>query len=251
MIIVDDRIGSADLAGPLRKMGVAVEVTRLEFGDLTFTGRGSKDYPVQVGIELKKVPDLLQSLRDGRLTGHQLPGMMDPNKGLYDYGWLLVEGTTCLDPQTGILLECNRYKNPLRGKWTYAELQKRLLSLEQQFNVRTVWCADRTHTLRWIICLYRWWTDQAMDSHGSATATHTPRVMGWLTVSPFREAVMKWPHIGPKLSQTVEATFGTLQRAANASVDEWAAIQVGDARTGTSRRLGLKCAEDIVRFLHG
>lgn len=252
MIIVDDRIGSADLGPQLRKLGVDTTIARLEFGDLAFEGKGAENTTVQIGVELKKVPDLLQSLREGRLTGRQLPGMMDETKGLYDYGWLLIEGGITINAKNGeIGIKTAWGKRSTNfGTWTYAELQKRLFTLEQQWDVRTVWCADRAETLRWLVTLYRWWTDRALDGHASALQTHRP--MGWLKVSPFREAVMRWPHIGPKLSKTVEDAFdGNLRTAANAGIDQWAALTVGDVRTGTSRRLGMKAASNIVDFLNG
>jgi ERCC4-type nuclease len=92
MILVDQRTGSADLEPQLKALGLPTELMFMEFGDIAWTGRGENGTAVQVGIELKKLPDLLTSLRDGRLPNHQVPGMLKKPEGAYDYGWLIVEG---------------------------------------------------------------------------------------------------------------------------------------------------------------
>lgn len=86
-IRVDDRTGSKELVKHFQAYGIAPEVTRLEFGDLDFSGCG----PVgrcSVVIERKRIDDLTQSMTSHRLSGHQLPGMCR----LHDYGYLIVEG---------------------------------------------------------------------------------------------------------------------------------------------------------------
>jgi ERCC4-type nuclease len=80
----------------LSKAGLPVDAsTQLEAGDLFFVGRGDKGAATTIGIEHKKVADLIASLRTGRLQGVQLPGMRAAEAGatpLYDYAYLMVEG---------------------------------------------------------------------------------------------------------------------------------------------------------------
>ena len=75
MIWVDSRIGSKDLAAPLTRLGLPAELTTLPFGDIAFEGQGDDRGPLTVGIEFKVLTDLVQSLRSGRLVGHQVPGL--------------------------------------------------------------------------------------------------------------------------------------------------------------------------------
>ena len=88
MILVDTRAGSNELIEPLLKAGLPVEEATLEFGDLAFLGRGEGGKKLTIGIEHKKMGDLVQSMTGGRLAGHQLPGML----GMYDRCWLIAEG---------------------------------------------------------------------------------------------------------------------------------------------------------------
>jgi ERCC4-type nuclease len=65
-----------------------VEKRRLEAGDFQFTGEGP-EAPVVVGVERKRVTDMLNSIRTGRFSGEQLPKLLR----IYDYVFLVLEGT--------------------------------------------------------------------------------------------------------------------------------------------------------------
>jgi ERCC4-type nuclease len=84
VLFVDPRSGSKELVRPLTKAGLPVDAsTQLEAGDLFFVGRGDKGAATTIGIEHKKVADLIASLRTGRLQGVQLPGMRAAEAGRY------------------------------------------------------------------------------------------------------------------------------------------------------------------------
>lgn len=245
MIFVDDRIGSNDLCEQLQKKGLAAELTRLEFGDVSFAGRGPDDLELNIGIELKKLPDLVQSIREGRLAGHQLPGMLGPH-GAYDYGWLLVEGDYRVGKHGEILVPSRHvgYK-PLPGGMPSSELTKRLLTFELCGGVHVHHAVNRAATLDFVANLYRFWTDKSLDNHTSHLVTR--EVQGFLPISDFRAVVMRFPGIGRKVSLAVERWFhGRLRTAVNARPEEWAEIAGPDGR-----RLGLKTATRIDTFLEG
>lgn len=254
MIFVDDRQGSGDFTPQLIERGFEAETLRMEFGDLAFYGRGEKGTEVSIGIELKKLPDLLDSLRSGRLADHQVPGMLNRETGLYDRGWLVVEGQFRKDAKTGALLvpssrRHGREWEAARGQWTHSEMKKRLLTLTMMWGIHVEFCDDRAATLDFIADLYHWWTDQAEDEHKSHLAEH--RVHNWLRLSDFRELVCKFPHIGLAASKAIEGRFGgNLLDACKASVDDWAGIQVAD-KSGKTKRLGIKVAEDVWKFIRG
>ena len=67
MILVDYRRGSHELKAPLLALGLPVEETTLDYGDLLFEGRGEGGKPVTVAIEYKKFGELMTSMRTGRL----------------------------------------------------------------------------------------------------------------------------------------------------------------------------------------
>lgn len=247
MIFVDDRVGSIDLVKPLQDSGLPVTQTRLHFADVAFTGKGPEHSTLEIGIELKKLNDLVGSLRSGRLSGHQLPGL----RQAYDRVWLLIEGiwrhddqgfvTTYQGPQRGW--------RPVPGRMTANELEKQVLTLELCGGMHVRYTNSRRDTVRALSTLYRWWTDKPFESHSSHLAVHD--VPMFMAINAFRAAVMKWPEIGLKASLAVDAHFkGNIRRAACAPVDEWAAIQTVDQQ-GKLRRLGHPAAVKVVSFLQG
>lgn len=254
MLLVDERIGSKDLAEPLRAMGLPVETTTLAFSDVCFNGRGDNDVPVFIGIELKKLPDLVSSLRTGRLSGHQTPGLVGKD-GAFIRAWLLIEGHWRTNSSGIVTVEkFNPRKRrtewvPLHGNMTTAEMEKRVHTLELMCGLHTRYTNTRNDTLHFIANLYRWWSDESMDRHTSHLTPHTAH--GFLPLSDFRQTVMRFPSIGLKASKAVEDYFGgNLLQACAASVDEWAEV-VTFTKEGKPRRLGTKAAADIYRFCRG
>lgn len=226
-------------------MGLDVDTTTLEFADIAFAGRGNDDTPVFIGIELKKLPDLVSSLRTGRLSGHQLPGLL----AAFDYVYLLVEGAWKPDSK-GRIITARRH-----GAWAalpgmpVSEMEKRLTTLDLLGGMRVRHTSSRACTLHFIANLYHWWNDKTMDLHSTHLVPHTAH--GFLPLSDFRQAVMRFPSIGLKASKAVEDYFGAnLREAVNASVADWAEIITFDTQ-GKPRRLGTKTAQTIFNFLNG
>src|ERR1035437_3942143 len=127
MILVDRRVGSNDLLAPLKAAGFDAQLVELAFGDIAFEGKGLNGTPLNVGVELKRLGDLVSSLRTGRLAGHQLPGLLRT----YDYAWLLVEGQWRANAAGQVTTQKrSRLWTVIPGKMTASELDKQLLTLE-------------------------------------------------------------------------------------------------------------------------
>src|SRR3990167_6616904 len=95
MILVDPRFGSERqgqrsshraVAEALEALGFEIEKTSLESGDFVFLGNGP-DGLMKVGVELKVINDLINSMRSGRLA-EQVLGMSEH----YGRSYLIVEG---------------------------------------------------------------------------------------------------------------------------------------------------------------
>lgn len=227
-------------------MGLPTEETILDYGDLFWEGKGAAGTTVTVGIEFKKLGELITSIRDGRLAGHQLPGMQR-----YDYRWLLYEGDWRRDDATGLMLEYKGPKlgwKPLHGKMPASEFQKHLMTYLVCGGINAQHTRTRAATLEFIRDGYRWFSDRALDEHASLSQIHTPPSIG--TLSPFRKAVCAWPEIGIKTSRAVEERFQrSIRAAANASAVEWASIQTVSSRG--ERRFGQAAALRLTQFLKG
>ena len=240
MILIDRRVGSNDLVAPLKAAGFDAQLVELAFGDIAFEGKGPNGTMLNIGVELKVLGDLINSLRTGRLAGHQLPGLLKT----YDYAWLLVEGQWRANAAGQVTTQKRRgIWAAVPGKMSASELDKQLLTLELCGGLHVAHTHTRADTLRFICNLYRWWTDRSLDGHTSHLALHVAPAV--YAISPFRAAVCQWPGIGVKMSKAVEQVFKTVRCAASASVEEWAQITTGD------RKLGKKTAERVVKFLRG
>lgn len=253
-IIVDYRVGSKHLLKPLQEQGLTVIEDTLKFGDVAFVGRGKGDEPVTVGIELKKLPDLCQSLKN-RLPADQLPGLVTH----YDRAWLLVEGEWRQDAQGRVTVEKwdagagRMLWKPLPGAPMASELDKRLLTLETVGGLHVRETNTTADTVRWLTSLFRFWTDKALDEHRSHLAVHAPDIDQRLFNKPsqFVVTLRTLPGLEAGRLRTVEQFFGgDILRAMQAPVEVWAGIEIADAK-GKVRRLGPATAAKIVAAIRG
>lgn len=107
-LFIDPRAGSNKL---IEKFPGECQEMMLDFGDIAFWGNGPDNEPWYIGIEYKKVDDMVASIHSGRLTGTQLPGMIR----LYDICFIIVEGITYMNRQTGgFMKKMGKYSTPLR-----------------------------------------------------------------------------------------------------------------------------------------
>lgn len=235
MILVDPRIGSADLAAPLAALGLPVETLYLDFGDVAFGGNGPGGTTVQVGIELKRLPDLLSSFASGRLTSHQLPGLLSS----FDAVWLVVEGQYRSGAE-GILewgrsrpwkdAEITNWGDAGYGnrRWMYSEVEHRLSTIELKAGVHVKRTANSAETVAAIAALYSWWHSDEWDDHTS----HIPQAMKYkrpsmggpapLLPPTLREAIAaQLPGIGCKSAAMVAGKFESVRDMVNADVGEW------------------------------
>jgi ERCC4-type nuclease len=234
VLIVDGAVGSKDLVLPLQRLGIPARRGHLDYGDLAFQGRGVAGREVFIGIELKKVADLVNSLETGRLVGHQLPGLLKT----YDYTWIVIEGTWRHDAEGRIIGFAGQgHWRVLSTRISADALEKRLLSLQlcaggaaESTRRPVVRFVDaRRDTLRFVAALYRWWTDQALDAHKSALQVY--RAPAALTLSPFAEVVRGLPHVGVKKALELDRYFGgDFARAfGRATREDWQAV-LGEKR---------------------
>ena len=248
MLFVDRRAGSHDLVAPLRKLGLPVEETTLDFGDVMFEGRGEKGESVLVGIEFKKLEELVGAIRSERLQGHQLLGMRDT----YKFSYLMYEGELLYD-KAGLLQQQKKGRFgkpklfPMPGHMTVNELLKRVHVLHLCGGLTPIPTQTREDSLQAILALYRTFTDKDLDKHKSHIAAYeAPPIR---PINALRRTLKTFPDIGMKASLAAQLKFGSLIAAVNASESTWAAIEVIDDR-GKRRKLGMAVATKIVDFCH-
>ena len=235
----DRRLSSRahELVAPLRKRGLDVEEGTLEAGDVMFEGRGERGASVLVGVEVKKLPELVQAFRTERLQGHQAPKM----QALYDFSYLLIEGEVLSDAQGRLLARTGRRGfRALPGGMALSELLKRLFVLQLARGLCFRSARTRGDTLQYLEALYRVWTDTALDAHKSHIAIY--RAPTPVPISEFRVFMQSIDGIGFKASLAIEQHFkGDLRRALLASENEWRQID----------GVGLKTAVHVMDVLEG
>jgi len=227
MILIDSREGSKEMVGMISE-GI---LAQLEFGDACFEGKGP-DGNITVGVERKRVGDLLNSIATGRLSGHQIPGMLET----YDKSYLIVEGKWRGNKDTGYVEE------HLYGrKW-------RVYDRGRKFKVRDVWSylttienvgvtvritADLLKTCQAIEFLFHWWNKGWME-HKSHLALHKGGVrrdgsrsmfLNPMKPSLVRRIAEELPGVGFDRALAVERKFESVRSMFEASEEEWRNVE--------------------------
>lgn len=227
MITLDDRTGSRDLYLPLIKEGVPVQLGRMEYGDLSWAGRGPEGIPQIVGVEYKTVEDVIKCIGDGRFAGHQLPGLLQT----YNYVWLMVAGRV-RSGQGGILQVSH-----ISGRWfdagfggrqfRYSDYDHWLTTIELRGGVRVKRVGDGMEAAASLSAMYRWWTAKEWEDHRGHLGFDTTRDLESALLrkpSLLRRLAKELPGIGWTKSASVASQFSTTIDMVAASETEWANI---------------------------
>lgn len=210
IISVDPREGSRDLIAPLRSLGLTVEPETLEYADVAFTGHGP-DGPCRVGIEYKSLGDLLNSMRNGRLAGHQLPGMAQH----YQFVVLVIRGVW-REGANGMVEE------GMRGGWrelrlgttsfSWRELSGYMDTLEFIGGVHVRRCNGVGEVCSTVKGLYNWF-GKPWEDHGSQNAIFSAPNPGNVFLykpSLLRRVAKELPGVGWDRSREIEKAFASV-----------------------------------------
>lgn len=231
---VDSRVGSKQLLPLLKKLHIPATKTRLEYGDFALDGNGPEG-EVRVGVERKTIYDLLSSIGSGRLSSHQLPGLVKE----YDYCWIVVEGLW--RPGKDNVVEV------FRGGWrkapgwiSYSEVDRYLVTLEVRGGMRVRRTTNLTETAIFLGGLRRWWSkpweahrahlgvEKGVDSRlmgrtleNEILAARTPKAWAQLRRKVVRRVACTLPGLGYEKSAAVAKRFGTVEDLVEAGGKEW------------------------------
>lgn len=236
MILIDPREGSKELADPLSRMGLPVRLERMEYGDVAFIGRGPEE-DLGIGIEYKSVSDLLQSWHDGRLLGHQLPGMLQS----YSISYLLVEGAVSADTDDSIRILSRRNRWELaRSQTKFSNLVGYLETLSQCYGVKILQSTTLLASAVMVASIYRWW-QKDYHTHGTAVTIHTAPGLRRGLIMPTRimKVASTFPGVGSEKLLDIEAKFDSIKQMVNADAETWRTID----------GIGRKVSENIVNYM--
>jgi ERCC4-type nuclease len=238
MILVDDRIGSAEML-PLFQRGKA-ELSRLDFGDFAFVGNG-RDSAVMVGIERKTVTDFLAGYDTGRFNGYQLGGLM------HSYGvvYVIIEGMFRRSPTSGLLelINGHGWDVPKNGrKWMFREFVCTINSLamcpDMNPSIQVITTMNKHDTVAWVEALHHWWTEKEYKDHQSHVNLYRgPSFAELVNPTLLRKMLYCFKGIGFEKMRLLEKEFSSVQDMVNAGPERWAKVK------GISKRM----ADEIVK----
>lgn len=239
-IYLDPRAGSGDLA-PLLQDRVSLVIEQMPFGDAAFDGHGPKGL-CGVGVEIKKLNDVLDCAISKRFAGRQMPGMRET----YDYCYLLIEGRWGMGERgqiqqvfrKGPVNVVNEPKTPL----TYSGFSRWINTIAIKAGFVTFRTNSREETADMLVSLATWWAKPWADHHAHQALDRSlhnhPSRMPLTKPGQQRIMIGESPAIGWEKSQRVLQHFGSIHAAVNAPVEEWMKID----------GIGRKTAETIYHF---
>lgn len=244
MILVANDVGSREMTGTIRRLGVPVQLSELEFSDACFEGNGPKG-STMIGVECKRIHDMLDCIDSSRYVDHQRKGMAQ----MFGVSILNVEGNWRAHDPDGWLMEGFRkrdgemswgYCKPGGRPVKYEKLYRYLLSIALS-GVIITYSRDLFGTAFNICEIYHYFQKQ-WDEHTSLLSIHAPSPPD---MRDRPSLVRRWAYaltdVGAKTSIDLERRYKTGGDLADATEDEL--LQVPG--------IGKKTAKQIVREIAG
>lgn len=241
-LLIDRRVGSIELSKYLK---VPHEATTLEFGDVSFMGYAPDSQIWSIGIERKTIRDLAQSVISGRLSGHQLVGLLD----FYNVVYILVEGIWRIKNGLIITPEAKSWRpvcghGPKNRGFGYTEMANYLNSIQVQTGAH-VWFTDSIQvTAEWIRHTYYWW-QKPWDQHKSLNTFNyvaaKPPKARIIRPSLMHRMIKEIDGIGWEKGYELSRIFFTMEDLMNATAKDFIKVP----------GIGKTLAEKLYRDLHG
>jgi ERCC4-type nuclease len=235
---------SRELESLLRARGISVQREALAFGDACFEGNGPQG-TMLIGIELKKLHDMLTCIDDARYSAHQRTGMAQ----MYRVSILNLQGLWRPHDQSDLLMEGHiartgelvwAYCRPAGRTVMYSKLRRYLFSVTLS-GVHVTYTRDVAHTAQDIIEWY-WYFQKKWRDHTALLEMQKLNIPS-LTGKP--SLVRRWAAdlegIGVKLSDDAARIFKRPITLATADEVDWVRVP----------GVGVKTAQSIWREIHG
>ena len=247
-IIIDDREDPSILK-QLQRYGVPVSVSRLDYGDCAIQACDGR----LIGFERKRLTDLITSMTNRRLSGHQIHGMMQT----YDRVELIVESLWRPQPNTDKIevwsgkgwITLFNPKN--REAINFRQIDSYLYSLTEMSGVRVWKTASLTETASLYASRWHWWQkDYELHRSHDVIYTNTPASpMCPRDPNPVTLVAAQIPGIDAKAWDLGEQ-FKSPRDLCNATESDWRHCHWTD-RKGNVKRFGPDTAKQIVDWTWG
>ncbi len=239
MILIDDRVGSAELKPYI---SAPTTLTRLDYGDVAFTGHGPDDTIHTIGIERKGIQDLTASIQSGRLSGHQLVGLLSN----YHHVYLLIEGIWRANPNNGILekMAGSAWRAPDVGKrrWMYRDVANYCNSLAVQCGIVLWQTANKRQSGQWVTGLYHWWQKEYIKHHALEQFRIIPPVAQYRKPGLVHRVAKELKGVGWERGRDIVRRFKTVEELVLASEEELMEVE------GIGRKLAMSMREEMGHY---
>ncbi len=248
MVIVDRRGGSGGeeaakkRLSALRGRSVDADLGTLDFGDYAIAGNGPDNLTVMVGVELKTTRDIINSLRSGRLHGHQVPGMVQMYEGR---AWLVTEGIWREGRNGDFEVYLGSWQTFSAGRHTIQmkDIEGWILSTVTFGGLMYWHCPLQADTARFIADLDHLWCDKAYADHRTYDVIYRkpPDRVAFTEPSDFVKMVSVADKVGWDKARALEAHFdGDFDALMAASAKDLQSVE----------GVGKTLADNILRTLH-
>lgn len=223
MIRVDSRVGSKELVRYFPST-CSYELCQLPSADFAFEGDGPNQSRLQIGIERKTIPDLIQSIQSKRLVGYQIPNLVRDFSRVY----LLVEGIWRPNKDSGIieLFNGSSWNSPFGSAMMAKDVKAFLYTLQELCNVRLLMCSCPDDSVKTVIGLFNWW-NKPYEEHQSHTSIHMDYIEGTILSRPttLMRVAAQLPGIGSKKAKAVSKHFSSILEMSVASEQDWMQVE--------------------------
>lgn len=247
-LLISNAAGSRQLAGEIAKRPghppvELCDMKSMPFGDAMIPFNGPPSVaPMVVGVEIKKLGDLLACIQSGRYSGHQLLGCANT----YDLSVLLIEGVWRMNTQTGVLESFGQLSRGQRGwkpvstgprKWMYRELNRYLLTMGLVGGVQIWRTCDQPETVQTLLDIHdlglkKWDDHDTLKAHNNVnveelkyrTMPDGSRRMQFQEPTFEEKIAIQFDGLGVTRAREVAAHFDCVKAMVNADEAEWREI---------------------------
>lgn len=227
MIYIDKRKGSGELRHHF-PLAYKTKVIEMPAADFKFRGLGPGDKNIWIGVERKALGDMIQSMRDGRLAGFQLPKIMIA----FQYRFIVIEGNYTIDKAGFIgVWRKGRGQVPFTlgrspNYFRYAELDKFCQTITQLTGTVILRSGNKAETVA-IVCNRYDWFQKSWEKHESLRVTYkaAPPPRRIRRPGPVARFAAELTSIKWVLADRVALEFGSVLEMVSAPVARWERIE--------------------------
>lgn len=223
-LYIDSRTGSLELT---RYIGIPIQVVTLDYADAAFMGFGPENRIFRFGVERKTWGDLVGCIEDGRLSGHQLTGLLNH----YHVVYLVVEGQ--FKTVDGDLFTAyGKQSSPVGGwkrrqRFTYQQVSNFLQDIQVIAGVKFWYTRDMKETAIWIRHTYyhfqKKWEDH--KSHMKFHKPPIPRMPDLVPPNPLERALSQFTNISWERASLLADHFKSMDNLLKAAPEDIMAIK--------------------------